>query len=395
MKAAIRIHSLTLEGAGPKSLSSMEAHGKREDKSSKRRRIRDMAPLVHGTLDLRMAFDAHVAGCRRNAGLKRPAMHAIVQFPPELGGSARNRAQMLRLAVAFINEAHGGDAAFAARLDQDELGLATVDVFYAPRYVKEGKRRSETWISTTKHGKEIAERHRDEIMRRNKGLFSTAPRHIGIAMQAELYDFLSRHGLELVSRTEKESFDPDRLEPEVAKARQQAQAETEAAARLRAEALDAAQAVAEQQQKLEAEEAERQHLLDLAREDRHEAALALVQAQAIKATADAQHAKITVARERLAQEIEAVRAEAAREAAETAAQFMVAALTGGKISPDTPMAREIWPVIRPVMTRFTSWWRRYRERIESLPERQKRVLFGDLPQLQEGDVSAEGPKDPS
>src|SRR5690606_35859945 len=111
-------------------------------------RVRDVPPLVHGTLDLRTAFDAHVAGCRMNAGLKRPVLHAIVQIPPKLGRTERNRAQMLRLAVAFINETHGGNAVFAARLDQDEAGLATVDVFYAPKYLKEGNRRSEMWIST-------------------------------------------------------------------------------------------------------------------------------------------------------------------------------------------------------------------------------------------------------
>lgn len=75
-----------------------------------------------------------------NAGLKRPAMHAIIQFPPQIRISEANERKMLQLAVQFINKTHGGDAVFAARLDRDEDGRHTVDVFYSPKYVKETKK---------------------------------------------------------------------------------------------------------------------------------------------------------------------------------------------------------------------------------------------------------------
>lgn len=375
MKAAIRINSLTLEGGGPKSLSSMEAHGKREDQSSQRRRVRDDAPLVFGTLDLRAAYDEHVDGCRMNAGLKRPAMHAIVQFPPQLGRSPANREIMLHLAVKYINETHGGQAVFAARLDQDEEGLATVDVFYAPKYLKEGKRRSEMWISTSRHAKEIAEKHREEITRRNRGTFSTTPRHIGIAMQAELYAFLVKSGLKLESRTEKKEFDPDRLEPEVGKARRDARAEKEVAARMMQEAQ-----AAEQTLRVRQEEAEAERVANLARAEAawQEAELAREAAEAAERAAAVRLEEADAAKASMAEQIEIARKEAAAEAATAAVELMTAALTG-KTTADTPMKRLLWPVIRPVMARFTSWWQAYRGRVEALPAAKITELTGALP----------------
>lgn len=215
MKTSVRIASLTLGGSGPKSLGSMSAHGMRLDGTSRRRRVRDVDPLVHGGLDLRALYDAHVAGCRMNRGLKRPVMHALVQFPPELPITPENEQKMLRHAVAFIDQTHGGKAVFAARLDRDEAGRHSVDVFYAPKYEKRTKARGvETWVSTTKHGKELCGRHRTEIERRHGGSFSTGPRQVGIAMQAELHRYLTDVGLRLEARTEKPNSAPDRLEPE-------------------------------------------------------------------------------------------------------------------------------------------------------------------------------------
>lgn len=118
---------------------------------------------------------------------------------------------------------HGGRAVFAARLDRDEAGQHNVDVFYAPRYTKETKNRKKEavftdWISTTKFGKELCEKHREEIMSRNdEGKFSTTPRSTGIALQAELTEFLGRRGLKLEPRTVKASYLADRLETEAYK----------------------------------------------------------------------------------------------------------------------------------------------------------------------------------
>jgi|GEM_PF-6334148 len=57
---------------------------------------------------------------------------------------------------SFINFQHGHEAVFHARLDRDEAGQHVVDVFYAPRYVKSTKRKTEEWVSLTKFGKELA-----------------------------------------------------------------------------------------------------------------------------------------------------------------------------------------------------------------------------------------------
>lgn len=218
MGASIRAASLTLGGAGQKTLASMQAHGMRNDGTSRKRKVRDVEPLVYGSLDLKTAFKDHIKGCRMNSSLKRPVMHALVQFPTSIPITEKNEKVMLKLAVKFINQHHGGDAVFAARLDRDEDGRHTVDVFYAPKYVKETKQHGEElWISNSKHGKLLCERHRDEIERRHGGTFLTGPRQVGIALQAEWYNFLRSKHLEIENRKEKDHSKPDRLEPETYK----------------------------------------------------------------------------------------------------------------------------------------------------------------------------------
>lgn len=223
MSAAVRTSSLTLAGAGDKSLSSMEKHGKRQDHTSKSRRVRDVEPLVYGSLNLRQAFDKHVEGCKMNKGLKRPVLHSIVQFPKSIAVTSHNQQKMLDLAVKFINETHGGDAVFAARLDRDEAGQHTVDVFYSPKYEKQTKSQgSVTWISTTKHGKELCHTHREEIEARNHaGKFVTNPRSVGIAIQTEFRAFLLTKGLKLEPKKIKAKAGKDRLSPEEYKIQQE------------------------------------------------------------------------------------------------------------------------------------------------------------------------------
>lgn len=225
MKAMIRVNSLSLTGSGNKTLSAMERHGKRLDASAQKRRVRDVEPLVYGSLDLTEAYAAHVGDARMNAGLKRPAMHAIIKFPDEITITDKSEQKMLDLAVDFINRTHGGDAVFAARLDRDEAGQHVVDVFYAPKYEKATKDRKgnevlQTWVSTSRHGKALCEKHRAEIMRRNdKKKFSTTPRSVGIALQAELHEYLTSRDFKLVPRQPKNSPLPDRLETEAYKAK--------------------------------------------------------------------------------------------------------------------------------------------------------------------------------
>jgi len=79
MKVSVRCRALDMAG-----LAAQEAHGKREDKISKKRVIRDTSPLVAGSLDLRRLYDAHIKGAKQNAGAKKTVLHFIVRFPPEV-----------------------------------------------------------------------------------------------------------------------------------------------------------------------------------------------------------------------------------------------------------------------------------------------------------------------
>lgn len=215
MKAAIRVKSLPLSGYG-NTLNQMELHGKRLDNISKVRHVRDKEPLVYNSLDLRKEFDKHTNNANKHGSLKKPAMHALVQFPTNLPTNNYHEENRLNLAIAFVNEVYGGRAVFAARLDRDESGRHNVDVFFTPLYEKVTKRYGKTLtISTTKHGKELCKKHKDEIIRRSsKNKFSDSPRQVGIALQSELHIFLEQNGIIIEPRKPKTTSYPDRLEPE-------------------------------------------------------------------------------------------------------------------------------------------------------------------------------------
>lgn len=225
MSVSIRISSLHTGSAGA-CLSAAESHGKRLDASSKARRVRDRSPLVYGSLELRSAYDAHVRGCRMNKSLNKPIQHAVLHFPTsfELRDEVTEQ-KLLDWAVQFINDTHGGDAVFAARLDRDEEGRHNVDVFFTPRYTKVTKSRGEErWISPTKFGKELCHKHRDELVRRHpSGKFSTGPRQVGIALNSELR---ARMALDpdfrphLRQKREKEDLGADWVTPEAYKLEQ-------------------------------------------------------------------------------------------------------------------------------------------------------------------------------
>lgn len=134
MKAAVRCESLDMAG-----LARAEKHGRRDDWIGKQRKIRDRKPLVAGGLNLLERYEKHTEGARQNKAAKKPVLHFIVRFPPEvltdegpspfsvLDREGRERL-MLRQAVKFIQDTHGGQAVFAARLDRDEAGETVVDV---------------------------------------------------------------------------------------------------------------------------------------------------------------------------------------------------------------------------------------------------------------------------
>lgn len=237
MRGSVRCKSLTLGGSGPGALPTMELHGKRLDRSSKRRVIRDLSPLIYGSLDLRAEYDRHVEGTRSNKGLKRPVLHFIVKFPDqiltdqapapylEIHDLNKRKEKMLAQAVAFIDETHGGDAVFAARVDRDEAGELVVDLFAAPKYLKQTKGRdtggpkTEAWISPTKFGKELCDLHRDEIVRRHPRAAPdwSGPRAVGIALQSQFSAFFERENGVRLEKTEKTESSPDRLETEAFK----------------------------------------------------------------------------------------------------------------------------------------------------------------------------------
>lgn len=229
-KGSVRCAAINLGG-----LAAQERHGKRLDGSSQRRRIRDDRPHVYRTLDLCDAYERHMQGVKQNAGATKPILHFIVRFPPELlagddvpepyrGKSrAERQGMMLRQAVLFINETHGGDAVFAARIDRDEEGETIADVFAVPRYEKRTKRtkpdeRGAIWASATKFGRELAEKHQAEIRRRHpdaKPSLLTGPRQVGIALQSEFAEFFERENrIPLSPKKEKAERRSDRVEVE-------------------------------------------------------------------------------------------------------------------------------------------------------------------------------------
>lgn len=229
-KGSVRCAAINVAG-----LIAQERHGKRLDGSSRRRKVRDAGPHVYKTLNLCDAYARHMEGVKQNAGATKPVLHFIVRFPPELlagddvpepyreKSRAERQGVMLRQAIAFINKTHGGRAVFAARIDRDEEGETICDVFAAPVYEKRTKRTKPDevgamWASATKFGRDLAEKHQDEISRRHPEAKSgalTGPRQVGIALQSEFAEFFEReNGVPLAPKKEKTERRSDRVEVE-------------------------------------------------------------------------------------------------------------------------------------------------------------------------------------
>ncbi|ARJ68428.1 hypothetical protein B0A89_00960 [Paracoccus contaminans] len=289
-------------------LTRAEKHGKRLDWIGRQRKIRDADPLVVGGMDLVDLYAAHVDGARQNKGAKKPVLHYIVRFPPEvllddgptpfarLDRAGRERL-MVEQAVRFINESHGGQAVFAARLDRDEAGESIVDVFACPRYMKPSRserREPALWTSATKFGEELARKHQDHIRARMKDATTTkaitSPRAVGMALQEEFGEFFAReNGVNLDARKFKESPAQDRLaieewrlrqmEADAAEARQaldearaacaEAEGEARKAQEARADAEDKARKAQAAQAEAEArEKAAQEHAAEIAQAGR-------------------------------------------------------------------------------------------------------------------------------
>lgn len=215
-------------------MGSMQSHELRLDLAGKKRRVRDVEPLIyspHGSdLDLKQSYEAHVRGAARNKGARSLCLHAFIQFPTDLKMTPETEKLMLAEATKFVDLHHGGNAVFRARLDRDEAGRHGVDVFYAPRYEKKTAKGTDEWISLTKFGKELAIARFGERPKKDKKTEAPVFDKNGKPVMAKndnsyfqgqaLQDLWFLHlrdemKLDWVVRGEKKlGRDPDRLEPE-------------------------------------------------------------------------------------------------------------------------------------------------------------------------------------
>ncbi len=222
-------------------LANMEAHGKREDESGKRRQVREAEPLVVGGLDLREQRTDWMTDVKQQGNTA--ALHALVQYPTGLiDGTAKDQQErMLRHAVRFMNDFHGGDAVFAARLDRDEKGRHSVDVFMMPRHdfrYKDGRVAKRAAVS--KHTKAEAQRRYGRQDRRAQGS----------ALQDAWFEYMrDEMGLDVLPPQRKKATAKDRLEPEELALKRDRQRVQKAAGMVEQgfEALDAQEAAIEAQ----------------------------------------------------------------------------------------------------------------------------------------------------
>lgn len=265
-------------------------------------------------LSLTAAYDAHVEGARRNKGASKLCLHAFVQFPTDVKITPENERLMLAQAVDFVNRHHGGRAVFHARLDRDEAGRHGVDVFYAPKYTKATKRRSEIWVSLTKFGKEMAIKRFGQKPKEIK-TDETDPEtgkpiwkpvldasgdpvmvvcdsnyYQGQALQDLFFEHLrDRMMLDWVQRGEKKiGREPDRIEVEEFKLKQEREKIQREFDEAMAEAQAMAHDLAVQQRQAEAatkaaQKAERQAIANREQEERHAAKAKQIAADAAAA----------------------------------------------------------------------------------------------------------------
>ncbi|MGR3608709.1 MAG: hypothetical protein ACU0BN_07605 [Sulfitobacter sp.] len=106
-----------------------------------------------------------------------------------------------------MNAFHGGDAVFAARLDRDEKGRHSVDVFMMPRHdfrYKDGRQTKRAAVS--KHSKAEAQSRYGKQDRRAQGS----------ALQDAWFEYLrDEMSLDVLPPTRKKTTTKDRVEPEV------------------------------------------------------------------------------------------------------------------------------------------------------------------------------------
>ncbi|WP_170403251.1 hypothetical protein [Ruegeria arenilitoris] len=186
--------------------AAMERHGNRTDRSGRQRSIRDEAPLVWNTLDLKSAREVHMSNVAQQG--QTAALHVLCQFPTELvKADEHGQYKMLIHAVQFVNKFHGGRAVFAARIDRDEAGRHVVDVFAMPTYERTYKDgRTAMRASVSKFTKAEAKRRFGRDDRRAQGS----------ALQDAWFEYLRDElGIDVQRPERKKTTTKDRLEPEV------------------------------------------------------------------------------------------------------------------------------------------------------------------------------------
>lgn len=193
-------------------LAAMEKHGKRLDASSQSRRVRDEGPLTWNSLDLREAREIHMEGVAQSG--QTACLHILCQYPTELMPTDYDgQHRMLMHSVRFVQRFHGGNAVFAARLDRDETGQHTVDVFAMPKYERSYKDGRTLWrASVSKYTKAEAKRRYGRDDKRSQGS----------ALQDAWHEYLRDEvGIDVREPTRKKATARDRVEPEVYALRQE------------------------------------------------------------------------------------------------------------------------------------------------------------------------------
>ena len=217
-------------------LRKAEQHGRRQDDVAKSRKVRDADSLtwvpngVTGDpLALADRLDEHVAGAFRPKGGTTLAQHMIVKMPDSIPTETEGEAYFaMVLAVHFAQEAFGGQAVFAARIDRDERSTNNVDLFLAPIYDKSDKKApggSKKAVSMTRHLKLLAEKYGFDV----KGAQSAkeSKQSQGKALQDAFADYLVYHGFKALRGKPKTAKGSDRVSPEISGAKRDREAAEE------------------------------------------------------------------------------------------------------------------------------------------------------------------------
>ena len=272
-KAAIRAERLASlgKGKGRGSIAAAESHAKREDLVSKKRRIRDSAPLAwskaedhpswlgNGPLDYVSAFAAHKQLTqtqeRKNAALALE-FKAVVS-PDWLAetGDPRDvnnpRVQQLVIEAKEWAESWGGkDAVWAVRYDTDEKGAGVVDLFMSPIRAQRHKNGTSKMVISCRKAKE-------ELLATERAL-DAGVRTSGAAMQSSWARWCQQRLDARIERgqskeiTGRAHVHADVYASEAEKAKAAAQSELDRIARAHQSATERLEAVQRQVEDLEA-----------------------------------------------------------------------------------------------------------------------------------------------